>query len=161
MSERETGSPFRPFLSPAAKLPSPSVLDLRPESRDPYAHLRAWGRIISKRGWTVLATALLVATLAAIYSYRQKPVYRATAEVEVDSETPGVQSVNSAYATLPTDPTFLQTQVDVLTSSKLAWQTIRQLKLDRDPAFNPPASGGPPRLRKPFAGTESADGEAV
>ncbi len=142
MSEKETGPPYRPFLSPPAKPSSPSIPELRPESLDPYAHLRAYGRIISKRGWTLLTTALVVATLAAIYSYKQKPVYRATAEVEVDSETPGVQSVNSVYATLPTDPTFLQTQVDVLTSGKLAWQTIEQLKLDRDPAFNPPASGG-------------------
>ena len=143
MSEKESEPPFRPFLPPTAVPPSLSVLDLRPESVDPYAHLRAYGRIISKRGWTILTTALVVGALAAIYSYKQKPVYRATAEVEVDSETPGVQSVNSVYATVPTDPTFLQTQVDVLTSGNLAWQTIQQLKLDRDPAFNPPASGGP------------------
>jgi polysaccharide biosynthesis transport protein len=143
MSEEEIGSSSRSMLSERARPPSSTVLDLRPESLDPYAHFRAYGRIISKRGWTILITALVVATLAAIYSYKQKPVYRATAEVEVDSETPGVQSVDSVYSTVPTDPTFLQTQVDVLTSGNLAWQTIQQLKLDRDPAFNPPASGGP------------------
>jgi len=143
MSEEEIGSSSRPFLSQTARPHSPPVLDLRPESRDSYADLRAWGRILSKRRWTLLTTALVVATLAAIYSYKERPVYRATAAVEVDAEPPGVQSVNSVYESVPTDPTFLQTQVDVLTSGNLAWQTIQQLKLDRNPAFGSPASPGP------------------
>ena len=85
--------------------------------------------------------ALLVATVVATYSFTQKPVYSATAEVEVDSEMPDIQSVNNLYQTVPTDATFLQTQVDVLNSGSLAWQTIQQLKLDCNRAFNPAASG--------------------
>lgn len=143
MSEEETASPSQSMLSHEDRPRPSTVLDLQPQTTDSYADLRAYGRILSKRRWTILTTALVVATLAAIYSYKQKPVYRATAEVEVDSETPGVQSVNSAYQSVPTDPTFLQTQVDVLTSGNLAWQTIQQLKLDRHPAFNPSASRAP------------------
>ena len=122
------------------------VLELQPKGMDAYACLRAYGRILSKRRWTILTTALVVTTLVAIYTFKEKPVYRATAEVEVDSETPSVQSVNSVYQEVPTDPTFLQTQLDVLTSGNLAWQTIEQLKLDREPAFNPPRSGQPAEL---------------
>ena len=118
-----------------------TVLDLQREEMDSYAYLRAYWKILSKRQWMILTVVFVVMTLVAIYSYKEKPVYRATAEVEVDSETPDVQSVNDLYQTVPTDPTFLQTQVDVLTSDNLAWQTIEQLKLDRNSAFNPPASG--------------------
>jgi capsular exopolysaccharide synthesis family protein len=136
MSEDEIGIPSHPALSQTPKPRSP-ILDLQPEKPDSYADLRAYGKILSKRRWTILTTALVVATLAAIYSFKEKPVYRATAEVEVDSETPGVQTVNSVYEQVPTDPTFLQTQVDVLTSGNLAWQAIQQLKLDSNPAFSP------------------------
>ncbi len=143
MSEEEIGFPSRPTISPTARPRSSPVLDLQPQRMDSYADLRAYGKIFSKRRWTILTTALVMTTLAAIYSYKEKPVYRATAEVEVDSETPGVQSVNSVYESVPTDPTFLQTQVDVLTSGNLAWQTIQKLKLDLDPSFNSLDSGWP------------------
>ncbi|HET7101056.1 MAG TPA: Wzz/FepE/Etk N-terminal domain-containing protein, partial [Terriglobia bacterium] len=137
MSEEEIGYPSRPAIPQAARQRSSPVPDLPAQRTDAYADLRAYGKILSKRRWTLLTTALVMTTLVAIYSYKQKPVYRATAEVEVDSETPGVQSVNSVYAPVPTDPAFLETQVDVLTSGNLAWQTIQKLQLDLDPAFNP------------------------
>lgn len=114
-----------------------TLLDLQREEVDSYAYLRAYWKILWKRRWTILTVTFLVTTLVAIYSYKETPLYRATAEVEVNSETPDVQSVNNLYQTTPTDPTFLQTQVDVLNSDNLAWQTIEQLKLDQAPAFNP------------------------
>ena len=138
MTEEEKWPSGQPALPQKLEPRSYPVLDLRPGGTDPYAYLRVYWRILSKRRWTILTTALVVTTLVAIYSYKEKPVYRATAEVEVDSETPDVQTVNSVYQTAPTDPIFLQTQVDVLTSGNLAWQTIQQLKLDREPAFNSP-----------------------
>lgn len=118
-----------------------TVLDLQREEIDSYAYLRAYWKILSKRRWTILTVAFVLTTLVAIFSYKEKPVYRATAEVEVDSEMPEVQSVSNLYQTVPTDLTFLQTQVDVLNSDNLAWQTIQQLKLDRNLAFNPSAAG--------------------
>jgi polysaccharide biosynthesis transport protein len=151
MSEEERHS------SPQTELPervgphSYPVLELQSKGIDAYAYLRDYGRILSKRRWTILTTALVVTTLVAIYTFKEKPVYRATAEVEVDSATPAVQSVNNVYEEVPTDPTFLQTQVDVLNSGNLAWQTIEQLKLDREPAFNPPRSGRPERLEETVA----------
>jgi polysaccharide biosynthesis transport protein len=142
MSEEEW-SPYSSSLPERTELCSYPVLDLQRQGMDSYAYLRDYWKIISKRRWTILATALAIAALVAIFSLTEKPVYRATAEVEVDSETPGMQSVSNLYQTVPTDPTFLQTQVDVLNSRNLAWQTIQHLKLGRNPAFNASASGKP------------------
>jgi len=141
MAEEEKWPPPSQPLSERAGQRSYTVLDLQREGVDSYAYLRAYWKILSKRRWTILTVAFAVTTLVAIFSYKEKPVYRAAAEVEVDSETPDVQSVDNLYQKVPTDPTFLQTQVDVLNSHRLAWQTIQQLKLDRDPAYNPAASG--------------------
>ncbi|MEJ2010025.1 MAG: polysaccharide biosynthesis tyrosine autokinase [Acidobacteriota bacterium] len=140
MKSEEKWPPLSPTLPERAEQRTYTVLDLQREEPDSYAYLRAYWKIISKRRWTILTVALVVITLVAIYTYKKKPVFRATAEVEVNSETPQVQSVNDLYQSVPTDPAFLQTQVDVLNSDNLAWQTIQQLKLDRDPAFNPLAS---------------------
>lgn len=149
------------WFSQGAMLPGGSgprprpVLDLQREMTDSYAYLRAHWSILSRRRWTILTAALVFASLAAIYSYKVKPVYRARAEVEVDAETAGVQSVNNLYEPVPTDPVFLQTQVNVLDSTNLAWQTIQQLKLDRQPAFNPLASSPSGRGRESLAAQET------
>jgi uncharacterized protein involved in exopolysaccharide biosynthesis len=141
MSEEEKPPQYPPLLSDRPDQRAYAVFDVQHQEVDSYAHLRAYGKILSKRRWTILTVVFAVTTLVAIFSYKEKPVYRAAAEVEVDSEMPDLQSVDNLYQTVPTDPTFLETQVDVLNSSNLAWQTIQQLKLDRNPAFNPPASG--------------------
>jgi succinoglycan biosynthesis transport protein ExoP len=141
MSPEENHSECKSLLPDPLGAHSYPVLDLQFEGMDSYAYLRAHWKVLSKRRWTILIAAFLVASLVALYTYKQKSVYRATAEVEVDSETPDVQSVNNLFTTVPTDATFLQTQVDVLNSGSLAWQTIQQLKLDRNRAFNPAASG--------------------
>lgn len=139
MSEEKWSPPSR-VLPERVKQRAYTVLDLQREEIDSYAYLRAYWKILTKRAWTIITSAFVITTIVAIYSYKEKPAYRATAEVEVDSETPDVQSVNELYQTVPTDPTFLQTQVDVLDSDNLAWQTIQQLKLDHNPAFNPGVS---------------------
>ena len=112
-----------------------TVLELQRDWTDSFVHLRSYSKILSKRRWTILTVAFVVMTFTAIYSFKERPVYRATAKVEVDSELPEFQSVNNLFQPEQTDPTFLQTQVDILNSGNLAWQTIQQLKLDREPSF--------------------------
>lgn len=114
-----------------------NVSSVQPQEQGSYDYLYAYWKILAKRRWTLLTVVLIVTGLVAIYSYERKPVYRAAAEIEVDSETPNLQSVDNLYQTIPTDSVFLETQVDVLNSGNLAWQTIRQLKLEHNPVFAP------------------------
>lgn len=117
------------------------VFNMQSEEQNFYAYLCAYGKILSNRRWTILAVLLVITTLVTVFSYEETPVYRAAAELEVDSETPNMQSVDNLFQAVPTDPAFLETQVDVLTSGNLALQTIRKLKLERNRAFNPLGSG--------------------
>lgn len=100
--------------------------------------LRAFWEMLSRRRWTVLATVIIITTAVAIISFRQKPVYRATARVEVDSELPQIQSLQDMYQQMPTDEDFLRTQIQVLQTDQLAWRTIEQLGLANEPAFAGP-----------------------
>ena len=112
-----------------------SVIDVLPTDVDTYASLRSYWDILSRRRWEVLACILAVVTLVTIYSFKAKPVYRATARLEIEAETPMIQSFKDLYGNLPTDESFLETQVKVLQSDNLAWHTIEQLKLADNPDF--------------------------
>ena len=106
-----------------------SVIELGPEPPDSYSYIRTYWLILLKRRWTILTTALVLATLAAIVSFRTQPVYEATARVEVEADTPQIQSFNDLFRDMSgfSDETFLQTQVNVLKSENLAWRTLQQL----------------------------------
>jgi len=101
------------------------------------SYLQSYWNILLKRRWTILAITFVVATLAAIFAFKTRPIYQATSRVEVEGETPQYQTVQNMDQPQPTSSTFLQTQVDVLDSDNLAWTTIEQLRLDENSAFNP------------------------
>jgi capsular exopolysaccharide synthesis family protein len=110
-----------------------SAVELGADAPDTYSHIRTYWLILLKRRWTILTVTAAVATLAAIVSFRTQPVYEATARVEVEADTPQIQSLNDLYRGMPgfTDDAFLQTQVDVLRSENLAWRTVQELGLGR------------------------------
>ncbi len=78
------------------------------------------------------------------YFLQDQPVYEATARVEVEAETPQIQSLSDLYRGVPgyADDAFLQTQVDVLQSENLAWRTVQQLGLGDKAGFAPVGGGG-------------------
>ncbi len=128
-----------------------SVIELGPEPPDSYSYIRTYWLILLKRRWTILTTALVVATLAAIVSFRTQPVYEATARVEVEADTPQIQSFNDLFRDMSgwSDETFLQTQVNVLKSENLAWRTLQQLGMGGKAELG---GGG----ERPLADSESA-----
>ncbi len=99
--------------------------------------LACWN-VLVKRRLTIWATAFLLTAVVAIISFRMAPVYRATARLEIEPETPLLQST-SDYQKADADEVFLQTQIQVLRSENLAWQTIQQLHLPPDSSSPDPA----------------------
>lgn len=118
--------------------------DIELERTDSYFYLRTYWHVLAKRRWTILAAACVLVAAVAVVSFKMRPVYRAVARVEVEAEEPEIQSLTDLYRTTPSDDAFLQTQVNVLESDTLAWETIQQLGLESSPEFragsNSPAS---------------------
>jgi len=104
--------------------------------------LGAYWHILLRRRWTILSVVAILTTLGAIASFKMKPIYRSTASVEVDSETPQIQTLNDSYQQMPMDQDFLRTQIQVLKTDNLAWRTIEQLRLGENPSFAPPEKTG-------------------
>jgi capsular exopolysaccharide synthesis family protein len=116
-----------------------SVVDSGPEGSEGYSYIRAYWLILLKRRWTVLTVTTVLAAAVAIVSFKTQPVYEATARVEVEADTPAIQSLNDLFRGEGgfSDDAFLQTQVDVLKSENLAWRTIQQLGLGQRAEFAP------------------------
>ena len=114
---------------------APSLLSWEQSPREP--HLRDYLLVVRKHQWLILTFLLSVVTLVSIATFKMKPVYEATARIEIDHDTPTVlpfQNVNadSAYEDLQS---YIETQSKVLQSDTLALDTIRKTNLMNDPAF--------------------------
>jgi capsular exopolysaccharide synthesis family protein len=115
--------------------------DPHPGLEDPIIEsersLVSYWHILVRRRWIIVTVMAVLVTLVAIASFKNKPIYRATAAVEVDSETPQVQTLNDSYQQFPMDQDFLRTQLQVLKTDNLAWRTVERLKLGENPSFSP------------------------
>jgi capsular exopolysaccharide synthesis family protein len=115
--------------------------DPHPGLEDPIIEsqrsLVSYWHILVRRRWIIVTVMAVLVTLVAIASFKKKPIYRATAAVEVDSETPQVQTLNDSYQQFPMDQDFLRTQLQVLKTDNLAWRTVEGLKLGENPSFSP------------------------
>ncbi|HJX84026.1 MAG TPA: exopolysaccharide transport family protein, partial [Candidatus Angelobacter sp.] len=108
---------------------------MQPGEHDGAGSLAAYWQVLLRRRWTVLAIVVVVTTLVALSSFKTKPVYKSTARIEVDPDTPEVQMLNEVYQQGRGDQDFLRTQIQILQTDNLAWRTVEQLGLAQNPAF--------------------------
>src|SRR5438270_7962090 len=115
--------------------PAFPVLGIDVQDFESFSYLPTYWNIVNKRRWTIRTVAFIVTLLVAIASFRMTPIYEATARLDIEADTPQIQSLNDLYRQVPTDDAFIGTQIQVLESDNLAQRTIEQLGLARDPAW--------------------------
>ncbi len=94
---------------------------------DAFGQFRAVWDLLVKHQWLILAVTVVLTALVAFYSFKMQPVYQAMSRVDVESEIPLLQSLNDLFKTGEADEAFLATQVSILQSDELAWDTIQRL----------------------------------
>jgi capsular exopolysaccharide synthesis family protein len=93
-------------------------------------------RILLKRRWVILGTLGLIFVAVAISSLRMTKVYEAKGSLAISRQELGVLGLkDQAEAGDYSDPTDLDTEVQVLQSDRLALLVIQQLNLDKRPEF--------------------------
>lgn len=103
-------------------------------------HLLDYWRAVRKRLWLVISIVVLVTMLSLIYVARKPDIYQAEARVQVDLEN------NSALVGRPVvigpanDPTYFNTQLQILTSPGLLRRVVKTLDLEHNPDFFKAAS---------------------
>jgi polysaccharide biosynthesis transport protein len=114
----------------SSRLPA---IDLSP--REP--HLYDYLLILRKHQWLILSFLLAVVTIVTIATFRMKPVYVASAKIEIDRENTNILPFQDAdpYDYMMDLDNYIETQSRVLTSETLALQTIRNAGLSADPEF--------------------------
>ncbi len=114
--------------------------------------LREYGRILKKRKWVVISTWLIIATLAAVFALHMTPVYDAMGGIAVNRENSlNLGFKDSDAGTNVEDYDYnvaLETQIRILRSDAIAFQVIKNLKLDSNPAFA--GSAAKPRTETPL-----------
>lgn len=92
-------------------------------------HLTNYIRIIKKRQWIVLTFFVIVVASITISSFLQTPVYKATARVLIEKETPNVLSFKEVLALDTSDTDYYQTQYTILKSRTLAKEVLETVGL--------------------------------
>ena len=132
------------------------VAEFEPSGSDAYCFHSYW-EILKKRRSTVFTVTCVIALLVTIVVYRMNPVYRATARMEVQAETPALQTLNELNPSAAADAAFLQTQVDLLQNNNLAWQTMQELGLATgDAELQAEREAGPEGADRPSVATPSS-----
>ncbi len=112
-----------------------------PAYRDNYAaegfQLRDYWKAIRKRLWLVAGIAVLVTTLAAIYMARKPNIYAATARIQVDLEqmNPDLVTPDRQRPLSNPDPSYFNTQLQLLDSESLLRQVVKEHSLDTNKEF--------------------------
>ena len=141
-------------------IPPPANIAWDHVPREP--HLLDYLIILRKHQWLILAFLATVVTVVTIASFRMKPVYQASARVEVDRESQGelpFQDSNASYDEYVDMDTYIETQTKILESETLALQTIKSLDLGRYPGIRRSFSG--PELRPGWRGQEAGDSRSL
>ena len=125
--------PFEPQIA-AGTGRYPAYRDIY--ARDGFQILDYW-RAIRKRLWLVIGIAVLVTTLAAIYMARKPNIYLASATIQVDLEqtNPDLVSSDRQRPISNPDPSYFNTQLQLLGSETLLRRVIKEHSLDTDKDF--------------------------
>ncbi len=135
MEERNLAVPQPQSLERAGlpMLREQDVVDISPEE---VPHLLDYWRIIVKRRWALLSCLLIVFSVVAIGTLKQKSVYQGKVLVEVNPEEPNVLNFKEVLRLDAMDvDSYRETQYKVLQSRTLAERVINDLQLFRDPEF--------------------------
>jgi succinoglycan biosynthesis transport protein ExoP len=102
-------------------------------------HLLDYWHVSMARKWTILAIFATVTIITGIATFKQVPIFRASATLQIDRESSNVLGdLKDVYQVqVGTDDT-LQTQYKVLESRSLARHVVQDLDLDKDAEFLPP-----------------------
>ncbi len=99
--------------------------------------IATYWRIIRKRFWLVVGITVLVTTLTAIYMARKPDIYQAKATIQVDLEQINQDLVtsNQPGRLSNPDPSYFNTQLQLLGSESLLRRVVKDLSLDTNKEF--------------------------
>src|SRR6266853_6979780 len=117
-------------------------------------HLLDYWRAVRKRLWLVFGIAALITAFATIYVARKPDVYEAKSQVEIGLENnPMYAGKTAPFIYSPVnDPSYFNTQLQILTSPGLLRRVVKTLDLEHNQAFLQPQTSQPHSTWKTITG---------
>jgi polysaccharide biosynthesis transport protein len=109
-------------------------------------HLYDYLLLLRKHQWLILSFMLTVVSIVSIATFRMRPVYVATARIEIDRDTANILPFQAPDEYMLDLENYIETQAKILTSETLALQTIRSGAVSAQPDF-----ASDPSLSEAFA----------
>ena len=124
--------PFDYQASPGGRYP----FYREPSGQEGFQLLEYW-RAIRKRLWLVIGIAVLMTTLVAIYMARKPNIFLASARIQVDLEqnNPDLITTDRQRPISNPDPSYFNTQLQLLDSDGLLRRVIKEHNLDANKDF--------------------------
>jgi succinoglycan biosynthesis transport protein ExoP len=99
--------------------------------------IAVYWRIIRKRFWLVVGITVLLTTLTAIYMARKPSIYQSRAVIQVDLEqaNPDLITSDRPIRSSNPDPSYFNTQLQLLDSESLLRRVVKELSLDSNKEF--------------------------
>ncbi|MGA7710961.1 MAG: exopolysaccharide transport family protein [Rhizomicrobium sp.] len=94
-------------------------------------------RVLDERRALIRNITILVVGLTVLAVMSLPTLYSTSSVVMLDQRKNNVADLSSVLSALPTDPSSVQNQIQLLSSRELALRVISRLKLYDDPEFNP------------------------
>ena len=109
-----------------------------PNRGEEGVRLRDIWTAISKRRWLILFIVMLITTTTAVMLARKPDIYLAETDVQVDTEGPatGISSgKGNIIVDTGSDPTYFNTQLQIITKPGLLRRVVKTLDLEHNPDF--------------------------
>lgn len=101
-------------------------------------HLRDYWRIIRRRLWVPISVVILAVTLTTIYNLRLPSIYEGVTKIEVEREDRVVNLKDLQINVGGGDDTaYINTQLKILQSPRIAYLVVKALDLEHNGAFLP------------------------
>jgi succinoglycan biosynthesis transport protein ExoP len=97
------------------------------------ALLREWRRIIYRHKWMILSIVMVVLPFSTIQAYRVKPIYQATATIDIRPETSSLSKSGDVLLVDSTDGT--RAEMVIIKSLPVIREAVLNLHLDKNPRF--------------------------
>ena len=114
-----------------------------PNRVDEGVRLRDVWIAISKRRWLIVSIALLVTATTAVMLARKPDIYLAETGVQVDTENlaSGLGKGNAIIVDNATDPSYFNTELQIITKPGLLRRVVKTLDLENNPDFTRAQAG--------------------
>ena len=96
-------------------------------------HLAEYYYILSKHKWIIIGSLIIMVTLTMFFTFRMKPIYRATATLVIDKEQSKspLTGERMDFESYVSQSLTFNTHFKLITSRQVMEEVIRRLKLDR------------------------------